>query len=594
MPSPRLGIATPAAHTGTDGSLYEVPKGEIWLRNKSEKARFDVQTPAVTAAIRGTEFNLKVNDAGTADLVLLEGKVRLSNPQGEIDLNQGEEGTAQVGQAPVKRVLVQPDDAVQWSLYYPGIFSFRDIPLGTSPDEGPRASPMIRDAQAAYDRRDLDGSKSMAEAVLAGQPDNGPALTTLGWIALQRYEPEKALTYFQSAAKQNARTALTISGLALATYRMGNPAGAYELIVGELQRSEPTPLLLVMSGYFSMLAGKIEEAKGFLTDRRITGQEASMAHSLLSQILLVQNHKKEAAAEATLALKLNGRSPLARMTNALVKIAYFDLPEARKYLEDALSADPRFLQAYLYMARIWLGSDYLDRARECIAKAMEISKNDGEVLSLAGFIHLGYRDFDKAFKLFSEAVKADPGFGDPHVGLSNIAFKNRNSRLGLTEMLTATLLEPRVSLYQSSLGKALYQTRAFDKALEVYDYAKTLDPNDPTPYLYRGIALSDLYRPGEAIQELNKSIELNDNMAVFRSRLMLDRDLAVRNTDLARAYNQLGLGDWSYSKALTAVKNDPFERFRPPFSEFRLRVHAAERRRLRFRTSSLRAARSGK
>ncbi len=124
-------------------------------------------------------------------------------------------------------------------------------------------------------------------------------------------------------------------------------------------------------------------------------------------------------------------------------------------------------------------------------------------------------------------------------------------------MLTATLLEPRVSLYQSSLGKALYQTRSFDKALEVYDYAKTLDPNDPTPYLYKGIALSDLYRPGEAIQEINKSIELNDNMAVFRTRLMLDRDLAVRNTDLARAYNQLGLGDWAYSKALTAVQDDP-------------------------------------
>lgn len=557
MPSPRLGIATPAAHTGTDRSLYEVPKGEVWLRNKSEKVRFDVETPAVTAAIRGTEFNLKVNNEGTATLVLLEGKIRLNNPQGEIDLNPGEEGMARIGQAPVKRVLVQPDDAVQWSLYYPGIFSFRDIPVGSQPDDGSPASPMIHDAQAAYDRGDLDSSNSISEQVLARYPDNGPALTILGWISLQRHDPEKALFYFQRAAKQHTWPDLNISGLALATYSLRNPSGAYELMLDQLKNSQPTPMLLVMSGYFSMLAGKIEDAKGFLTDPRITGQEASMAHSFLSQILLVQNHKKEAATEATLALDLNRQSPLAGMSNALVKIAYFDLPVAKKFLDDALSADPRFLQAYLYMARIWLGSDYLDRARECIEKAIEISKTDSEVLSLAGFIHLGYRDFDKAFKLFSEAVKADPGFGDPHVGLSNIAFKNRNSSLGLTEMLTATLLEPRVSLYQSSLGKALYQTRAFDKALEVYDYAKTLDPNDPTPYLYKGIALSDLNRPGEAIRELNKSIELNDNMAVFRSRLMLDRDLAVRNTNLARAYNQLGLGDWSFSKALTAVKNDP-------------------------------------
>ena len=256
-----------------------------------------------------------------------------------------------------------------------------------------------------------------------------------------------------------------------------------------------------------------------------------------------------------------------------------------KLLEESLAADPHFLEAYVYLARLWLGADYLDRAWEIISKALEISKTDSEVLSLAGFIRLGYRDYDKAFKLFTEAVKNNPGFGEPHIGLANIAFRNRNFSQGLTEMLTATLLEPRVSLYQSSLGKALYQTRSFDKALEVYDYAKTLDPNDPTPYLYKGIALSDLYRPGEAIQEINKSIELNDNMAVFRSRLMLDRDLAVRNTDLARAYSQLGLGDWALQQSPYSGERRPAEPFGPPFSQLRICGNAAAARRRRFRTS---------
>jgi tetratricopeptide (TPR) repeat protein len=337
---------------------------------------------------------------------------------------------------------------------------------------------------------------------------------------------------------------------------MGDAVGAYRLMAAEVKKGTPS-LVVAMSGYFSMLVGKIDEAKSFLTDSRISGRDTAIAHSLLSQIYLAQNNKEQALSEAAAALRANADSPMARMTAGLVKIAYFDLPEATKLLERSLSADPRFLEAYVYLARLWLGSDYLDRAWEIIGKAMEISKTDSEVLSLAGFIRLGYRDFHKASALFTEAVKNDPGFGEPHIGLANIAFRNRNFGLGLTEMLTATLLEPRVSLYQSSLGKALYQTRSFDKALEVYDYAKTLDPNDPTPYLYKGIALSDLYRPGEAIQEINKSIELNDNMAVFRSRLALDRDLAVRNTDLSRAYNQLGMSDWAYSKALTAVKKDP-------------------------------------
>jgi tetratricopeptide (TPR) repeat protein len=555
-PSPRMGIAVPATQKDLGSSLYEVPSGEIWLRNKNEKTRFELRTPAVTATIRGTEFNLKVDQVGATDLVLLEGRLSLANPQGQIDLDPGEEGFAQVGQAPVKRVILQPKDAVQWSLYYPGIFSYRDIPLGGASEDG-RASALLHNAQTSYDRGDLDSSERDADEALAEDPQNAQALVILGWISLQRQDPQKATTYFERALKQNASPGLTVSGLALASYRTGDAVGAYKLMAAELRKGPPSSLILVMSGYFSMLVGKIDQAKALLMDSRISGRESAIAHSLLSQIYLVQNSKEQASGEAATAMRENSESPMVRMTAALVKISYFQLPEARRLLEESLAADPHYVDAYVYLARLWLGGDYLDRAWEVIGKALEISKTDSEVLSLAGFIRLGYRDFDKALKLFAEAVKHNPGFGEPHIGLANIAFRNRNFSLGLTEMLTATLLEPRVSLYQSSLGKALYQTRSFDKALEVYDYAKTLDPNDPTPYLYKGIALSDLYRPGEAIQEINKSIELNDNTAIFRTRLMLDRDLAVRNTDLARAYNELNLGAWAYSKALTAVKNDP-------------------------------------
>ena len=88
---------------------------------------------------------------------------------------------------------------------------------------------------------------------------------------------------------------------------------------------------------------------------------------------------------------------------------------------------------------------------------------------------------------------------------------------------------------------------------------KSWIPVDPTPYFYKGIALTDLNRPGEAVQEINKSIELNDNVAMFRSRSLLDQDLAVRNVSLAKSYQQLGLTEWGYSKAVTAVNYNPFD-----------------------------------
>jgi tetratricopeptide (TPR) repeat protein len=558
IPSPRLRLweVAPAAVKEAAAGLYAVSQGEVWLRNKNEKILFDVETPAVTAGIRGTEFNLKVAGDGATAVILLEGRLRLHNSLGELLLQAGEEGLARPGQAPSKRVLMQPADAVQWSLYYPGIISYRDLPLAAGEKAGaqPGAAAAVAQGEALYDQGRLAQAQQEAEGALKQDPQNDRALVLMGWISLQAGAADEALIYFR---RVRAADDLAVIGLALARYRTGDAAGAYELMRASLKKLKPTPLFITMAGFFSLLAGRVEEARNLLEAAVSQAPSLALPRALMSQIYLVQNRKDAARTAAAQALAQNPASPAAQLTMGLVNIASFDLNAARERLEKALSLDPNFVDAYVYLAKIWLGSDYLDKAWKTIEKALRLAPREGEVLALAGFIRLGYRDYSQAFSLFKAAVRENPGLGEPHIGLGIYHFRYRDFDLGLASMLTATLLDPRVSLYQTSLGKALYQVRSFDKALEVYDYAKTLDPQDPTPYLYKGIALTDLNRPGEAIEEINRSIDLNDNTAIFRSRIMLDRDLAVRNYNLARSYAQLGLGDWAYSKAVTAVKNDP-------------------------------------
>jgi len=558
-PSPRLPMVAPVTEKTPSPSRYEVLQGEIWLRNKHERFRFELETPAVTATIRGTEINVKVQPNGATSVILLEGNVCLINPQGEVCLLPGEEGYTIPGGKPSKRVLVQPADAVQWVLYYPGIFSYRDLPLAALPPElrtpaGVSAvAGLIQKGEAAYDRGSLDEARQDAEAALRLAPDQGRALTLRGWISLQKGAPEEALDFFRRVRQADA---LTTIGMALCRYRLGDITGAYEFI--RSSRPTPgTPLLTTMCGFFALLVGKVDEARTRLEAVPELSPIAPLAQALLSQIHLVQNRKEPALKQATAALSRSPNSPAALLSFALVKMASFDLPGATPYLEKAIQADPGFVPAYVYLAKIWLGSEYLGRAQKTIDQALHLAPPDAQVLSLAGFVRLAYRDYGEAFKLWNRALNADSGFGEPHLGLAIHHFRHREFSRGLEEMLTATLLDPRVASFQTEQGKALYQARAFDRALEVYDYAKTLDPQDPTPYFYKGIALSDLNRPGEAIQEINKSIELNDNVAMFRSRSLLDQDRAVRNYSLARAYQQLGLTEWAFSKAVTAVKYQP-------------------------------------
>ena len=230
-PSPRLQPITPVKGQPPPASHYEVPEGEIWLRNKHEKFRFELETPAVTAIIRGTELNIRVQRNGTTSVILLDGNVCIANPQGEVCLRPGEEGYAVPGQKPTKQVLVQPTDAVQWVLYYPGIISYRDLPLTPLPGEfrsppgSPAVAPLIQAGEAAYDQGRLQEAREKATTVLARDPGNSRALTLLGWVSLQENQPHEALKQFQGVRQPDD---LTVVGQALALYELGDAIGSYD------------------------------------------------------------------------------------------------------------------------------------------------------------------------------------------------------------------------------------------------------------------------------------------------------------------------------------------------------------------------------
>lgn len=58
--------------------LFKLLVGELWMRTPGPTA-IEVETPAATAAIKGTEFNLRVLPDGKTILTVLEGSVQLRN-----------------------------------------------------------------------------------------------------------------------------------------------------------------------------------------------------------------------------------------------------------------------------------------------------------------------------------------------------------------------------------------------------------------------------------------------------------------------------------------------------------------------------------
>ena len=163
----------------------------------------------------------------------------------------------------------------------------------------------------------------------------------------------------------------------------------------------------------------------------------------------------------------------------------------------------------------------------------------------------------------------------PRFGLGLATIRDGNLREGRADIESAVLLDPNNSLLRSYLGKAYFEERTTNPleyfrelvenfpnqenrlAAEQYALAKELDPNDPTPWFYDAIRKQSENRPVEALHDLQKSIELNDNRAVFRSRELLDQDRAARGASLGRIYDDLGFQRLGVNEATYSLTLDP-------------------------------------
>lgn len=89
--------------------------GRVWAQTKRPTgSRLEFETPAATAGIRGTDWELDVDASGKTMLTVFSGSVEFFNAQGRLLVGSNEAAVAEVGRAPVKIVLSNPRERIQW------------------------------------------------------------------------------------------------------------------------------------------------------------------------------------------------------------------------------------------------------------------------------------------------------------------------------------------------------------------------------------------------------------------------------------------------------------------------------------------------
>ena len=142
------------------------------------------------------------------------------------------------------------------------------------------------------------------------------------------------------------------------------------------------------------------------------------------------------------------------------------------------------------------------------------------------------------------------------MGLGLAKIRNGDLAEGRKDLEFAAILDPNNALIRSYLGKSYFEERRNALAEDQFRLAKLRDPKDPTPHFYDALLKQTSNRPVEALQSMQKAIDLNDNRGVYRSKLLLDQDAAARSANIARIYNDLGFGRVALKEAWNALNFD--------------------------------------
>jgi outer membrane receptor protein involved in Fe transport len=196
------------------------------------------------------------------------------------------------------------------------------------------------------------------------------------------------------------------------------------------------------------------------------------------------------------------------------------------------------------------------RARTHLTRALELSPRLASAVALDGFLLAARHRLPEARTRFDQALALDPALADAWLGRGLVRFRSGDRVGARVDIETAAALEPLRGILRSYLAKAFAEEGLDERAFEELGRAQELDPNDPTTPLYSALLHYRRYELAEGIRDLESSVDLNDQRAIYRSRLLLDQDAAVRSANLANLYELADMSDVSRRESARAVMSD--------------------------------------
>ncbi len=358
-------------------------------------------------------------------------------------------------------------------------------------------------------------------------------------------DPEAAAADWQAAVRAS-----------IAAYEAGDVAGAFDALAGAPDGSND-PRFHAYRASLLLSVGRVDEARGDIARSLALAPGNGLARALEALIAVVLNEPEQALQHALDAAATEPDSASVKIALSYAWQANLNLPEALGAAQAATRLDPDSALAWARTAELWMSQGYLGEALDAAAKAEVLNPREARYRTVLGFAYLTQIRVREAAAVFERAIEINSADPMPRLGLGLAKIRRGRLAEGRTDIEIAAALDPANALIRSYLGKAYFEEKRDPQAAAQFDLAKVLDPNDPTAYLYDAIRKQTVNRPVEAMRDLQESVRLNDNRAVYRSRLLLDNDLSTRSVSQGRIAEDLGFGQLALAEGWKSVNSDP-------------------------------------
>jgi tetratricopeptide (TPR) repeat protein len=492
-------------------TVLQLQSGTIWARAERGGPGVQVQTAAAAAAIRGTDWTMTVSGNNTS-LTVLEGVVQLANPQGSVEVREGEGAAATLGQAPRKVVIVDSDDREQMLFYLPPRQAFERMPPAAAPFADIRKN-ADRILSVPPEKRTTADLVDLAEAQMSLE---GPGITldvlrALEGRPLTPTERDRIILIKAIIAANQARYREAAALFARVDSRLDPRrravavwGGYYARSLADPDHNEPLPadaggpeaafLRAYAVGFLKDLNASIdvlrEAERQFPTDPSLPAYRGSIA--------LLLNDRTQAKEAIDRALALDPREPMALEARAHYRRGFEgDNEGALADLHEVLTVMPGSSTAWNAIGEIHSTRGASREAEAALQKAIELDPTGPVSHANLAIFYLDMNRVEEAKREIDLAMAADPALDQVLIARGRYYLQTGEPDKAVEDLLAGTVSNPADAQGQIVLGAAYYQQGDRVAAEQAIDNADRLDDNDPVIAALRAsVAIDEYDAPG--------------------------------------------------------------------------------------------------